>query len=302
MTTAGSHTVIVGAGAVGTVLAVRLHRAGYRVTVAGRPGSPAEPRRLRLLLEARDEQAEVPAIPVDAPSPPADAVVCVCVKAHATAAVAASGHALLRAARLIVSAQNGAGNIEQLAAVSSAPLVLASPGFGAAPDADVIRLHGVSDTPCAAVPPAGDAAARRWAEALADAGFPATVKTDWRAVLWRKLIVNAVVNPLTALHNVRNGEVAERPELRTLAAAIVDEAAGIAAREGVGLPPAAELLETVMAVCRATAPNRSSMLEDKRAGRPTELEQITGYIVNRAHHHAMPAPVNEAILRQTRGL
>ena len=301
MTTVGTHTVSVGAGAVGTVLAVRLHRAGYRVTVAGRPGSPTGTRRLRLLVDDRDEQADVPTIPVDAPSPPADAVVCVCVKAHATAAVAADGRALLRSARLIVSAQNGAGNIEQLAAVSSAPLVLAPPGFGAAPDAEAIRLHGVSDTPCAAVPPAGETAARLWADALTDAGLPATVQSDWRTVLWRKLIVNAAVNPLTALYNVHNGEVAERRELRTLAAAIVDEAAGIAAREGAGLPSAAELLETVTAVCRATATNRSSMLEDRLAGRPTEIDQITGYIVNRAHHHAVPAPVNEAILQRMRG-
>jgi 2-dehydropantoate 2-reductase len=122
----------------------------------------------------------------------------------------------------------------------------------------------------------------------------AVVDDPWPAV-WRKLVGNAAVNPVSALVGVTNGELLDH-----LASRIVDgaamEAARVASAEGVPIADD-EAIRLWRSMAELTASNRSSMLQDVRSGRPTEIDWINGEVVRRGAHHGVPTPVNEALLK-----
>ena len=116
---------------------------------------------------------------------------------------------------------------------------------------------------------------------------------------WGKLVASAAINPLTALANVRNGELLERPGLRARAGRVAREVAGLAQRLGIALPYS-DAVAYVESVARATAANRSSMLTDLLAGRPTEIEAISGAVLRRAAAAGVAVPENQRLLDEVR--
>lgn len=119
--------------------------------------------------------------------------------------------------------------------------------------------------------------------------------------LWQKLAINAAINPLTALYGCRNGELLTQPDYRQQLSALCTEIELIAAARQ---QPLFEqpLLEAVSAVAEATAANFSSMLQDVRAGRRTEIDQITGFLCAEAGAVNLQAPLNSALLKQIQRL
>ncbi len=105
---------------------------------------------------------------------------------------------------------------------------------------------------------------------------------------WRKLAVNCVINPLTALYNCRNGDLQRYPEqIETLCR----EVASIMEMEGYHTS-CEGLQQYVMQVIQSTADNVSSMLQDIRTQRHTEIDYITGYLLRRARSHGVTLPEN----------
>ena len=113
--------------------------------------------------------------------------------------------------------------------------------------------------------------------------------------LWLKLAINCAINPLSALQRCQNGELAS-PQLAPRVTALCEEIMRVSAAAGFA-GVTAELPGQVMAVIRATADNRSSMLQDVLAGRPTEIEYITGHLLRVARQHGVAVPHNEAVYR-----
>jgi 2-dehydropantoate 2-reductase len=113
--------------------------------------------------------------------------------------------------------------------------------------------------------------------------------------LWSKLAVNCIINPLTAVHNCPNGELAQRTELATQVATLCEEVARISCAAGFA-DVAATLPQSVAEVIAGTAGNRSSMLQDVQRGRRTEIDYITGYLLQVAGRHGIDAPCNRALL------
>lgn len=111
---------------------------------------------------------------------------------------------------------------------------------------------------------------------------------------WVKLVQNSIINPLTALAGIPNGRLPRHP-LFAFAAPLAGEARAVAEREGVALSP--NLVDEVAHLARATARNRSSMLQDVLRGRPTEIDAINGYIVSTGHKHGVRCPTHEALLQ-----
>ncbi|AGQ29754.1 2-dehydropantoate 2-reductase [Serratia liquefaciens] len=105
---------------------------------------------------------------------------------------------------------------------------------------------------------------------------------------WRKLAVNCVINPLTALYNCRNGDLQRYPEQIEI---ICREVAGVMAMEGYHTS-CEGLQQYVMEVIQSTADNVSSMLQDIRTQRHTEIDYITGYLLRRARSHGVTLPEN----------
>lgn len=117
------------------------------------------------------------------------------------------------------------------------------------------------------------------------------------AVLWRKLAVNCVINPLTVIHNCRNGELLHKPESLTQMRQLVDEilALSVALNKEHWLEGLYEHVENIAA---STAENRSSMLQDIDAGRETEIDAITGYLCQLAKQHNINMPLNQELLAE----
>jgi 2-dehydropantoate 2-reductase len=121
------------------------------------------------------------------------------------------------------------------------------------------------------------------------------------AVLWRKLAVNCVVNPLTAIHRCRNGELLTRPEIVAQMHEIIDELLAVGAALGLS-HWLDDLHEHVANVATATAANRSSMLQDISAGRDTEIDAINGYLCKLADQHNIKVPLNKQLLTEIKSI
>ncbi|MBV7315907.1 2-dehydropantoate 2-reductase [Shewanella sp. NIFS-20-20] len=119
-------------------------------------------------------------------------------------------------------------------------------------------------------------------------------QSDIIGALWQKLAVNAVINPLTALNNCTNGELA-KPEYAAQILTIINEFIAVAAAEGIALNPQ-QLLARVTQVITLTSANYSSMHQDVYHGRATEIDAINGYLVSRAATHGIRVPLNQELV------
>lgn len=118
---------------------------------------------------------------------------------------------------------------------------------------------------------------------------------DILPILWSKLFANVGINAITALTNIRNGQLLDTEESQLLVKDAVTEALAVA--QTLQIPVAADALETVFNIAQATASNRSSMGQDVDALRPTEIDAINGYIVRRAQELDLAVPINRTLTR-----
>ena len=122
---------------------------------------------------------------------------------------------------------------------------------------------------------------------LNQAGLAAEAVADIHTRLWHKLAINAAINPLTARFRIRNGQLRDRP-FRPMVEQVIAEVADILTSEGIEPPPTG-WQTLVWQVIAGTAQNRSSMLQDVLADRPTEREAILGPLLEAAHRHGIAA-------------
>jgi 2-dehydropantoate 2-reductase len=133
-------------------------------------------------------------------------------------------------------------------------------------------------------------------ELLEAAGFAVEVVGDLDRLIWRKLAINAGINPLTALLGIPNGALLENEAARELMHAAAVETAQVARASGVDF--GAEDPETLVEdVARRTASNLSSMLQDLRRGAPTEIDAICGSIVRQGKVAGVATPTNWTLWR-----
>jgi 2-dehydropantoate 2-reductase len=203
---------------------------------------------------------------------------------------------------LALTLQNGLGNIEQIARVVGAHRAalgvttqgssLIGPGH--------IRYAGGGPTHIG-VTPATRARFETVAALFERAGFETHLADDVQALLWGKLAVNCGINALTALLRLPNGELLTRADAEELMIRAARECAAVARAQGIALPES-DPAERVRAVARATAANRSSMLQDVTRGAPTEVEAINGAVARQGARLGVPTPTNEMLWRLVRAL
>ncbi|MBM4142165.1 MAG: 2-dehydropantoate 2-reductase [Lentisphaerae bacterium] len=292
--------VVVGPGAMGCLFAALLKEAGHDVRLLDRDGARAREITERgLLVESDGATRTVPVRASADPAaiPPAPLAI-IFVKAFDTAAAARAAAARLTENGTIVTLQNGLGNVEQIArCVPPDRIVCGSTAYGAETlGRGRVRLNGAGPTIVAPAVPAGAGRAAAVRELFAAAGIRAAARPDAASVLWSKLAINAGVNPVSAIFGVANGAVPRLPGARRLMHAAVWEAARTAAAHGIRLGYDDPIAEAEL-VCNLTAGNVSSMLQDVRRGRRTEIEQITGAVVKAAGNKNVAAPANGFLLR-----
>jgi 2-dehydropantoate 2-reductase len=117
--------------------------------------------------------------------------------------------------------------------------------------------------------------------------------------LWQKLAVNALINPLTALHQCQNGELLNNETLIHQMQQLATEVELVAKACGIDLKDSYQLAAQI---AKKTGNNRSSMLQDRLNNRVTEIDQINGYIAQMGQLHNFPTPLNDKIVQDIHAL
>ncbi|MGG4482650.1 ketopantoate reductase family protein [Paenibacillus illinoisensis] len=135
---------------------------------------------------------------------------------------------------------------------------------------------------------------------LQQAGFNCTASNQIDKLIYRKLLINAVINPLTAIWRIPNGGLLQNDYRLEVMRRLYDEASAIYKASDIMV--GTDMWEEILSVCRSTASNTSSMLADVMQGRRTEVESISGQMVQLAHRCGMTAPQHELMLHLIEGI
>jgi 2-dehydropantoate 2-reductase len=131
------------------------------------------------------------------------------------------------------------------------------------------------------------------AKMFREADIDTEVSANIHDLIWDKLLVNVGINALTALTELKNGQLLDYPETLRIMEALVSEAAEVARQKGIRI--GGNPIEKVKAVAEATKGNRSSMGQDVDFRRKTEIDAINGAVVREAKRLGLPAPYNEVV-------
>ncbi len=290
--------LIVGTGAMATLFAARMAAAGVEVTVLGTWQTGLEALRTHGARLDGDQKS----YPVHAAENPAECrgarAALVLVKSWQTDCAAQRLRECLAEDGLALTLQNGLGNVERLASwlgqertglgVTTLGAALLAPGIVRPGGEGVISLERKDRLdPLAAL--------------LRRAGFTLEIVEDASSIVWGKLVVNAAINPLSALLRVPNGELLSRAEARSLMGEAAREAAQVARALNVELP-FEDPIRAVEEVARRTGSNRSSMLQDIERGARTEVDAINGAVVRLGKENGVATPVNGVLYSLLRSL
>jgi 2-dehydropantoate 2-reductase len=199
---------------------------------------------------------------------------------------------------LALTLQNGLGNFETLGKCLGVNRVI----LGSLTAGAFLQAPGI-------VRPAGEgvitlsvhARLKPLVDLLGRAGFVIENDPDIYSIQWGKLVINAAINPITAILRVPNGELLTRPTARALLAAVAREAAAVAVARGVDLP-FPDPVVAVEAIARRTGNNYSSMLQDVRRGAPSEIDAICGELVRVGAQTGVPTPINRTLQQLVKAL
>ena len=196
----------------------------------------------------------------------------------------------------ILCLQNGLGSerIARAAVGDRAPVLRGITQFGAifespgviqfmAPGYTLIEQHERSD---------------RIARTFSDAGLDCRVSANIAADVWHKLVINCVVNPITAILGCEVGGIAN-PQLDPLKQLVIDECVAVAATQGVTFE--VDFMREISEVFRPSR-NLASMLQDLRRGHPTEIDYLNGAVATLGPRHGIECPVNDALTKIIKAL
>lgn len=172
--------------------------------------------------------------------------------------------------------QNGIGHIALANATHSPNLAFATVEHGALRTDDrTVRHNGIGMLTIGA----GRGIANEFniVEQAESKSFPVTRHEDAELVLMRKVLINCMINPLTAILEVKNGELLSNDSCYVLFERLYKELMNAFPEMHAVLS-----LENVSEVCQRTAENQSSMLSDRSAGRPMEIETIVTAVIRKA--------------------
>jgi 2-dehydropantoate 2-reductase len=296
---------VVGCGAVGSLFAANLAQLddvevwAYDVSRAHVDAINAQGLRL---TGARDVLGRLTATTDPAALPPCDFGIVATKAMHTEGAIAATAHAFAEGA--VATVQNGVGNEEVVARHVERVIRGTTFPAGKILQPGVVQWDVKGDTtlgPFEPQPAAADAIAQL-ADACTRAGMPTEAVADARPAQWRKVIFNSATNPLGALTGLTHGRVCERPDLRALVSALVDEGKAVAAAQAIVLDADPEELIDHAAKPEIAYDHKASMLQDVEARRATEIDFLNGGIGRFGRELGVPTPRNDAITQLVKAL
>ncbi len=291
--------VIVGAGAMGCLFATLLHRAGVEVCLLARSDASAvfiSQNGVVLESSAGSQAVEGIAITQNAALIGHAEYVIFLVKAFDTEQAAASVAPCVGPETVIVTLQNGIGNVEILREhFSSSPVLAGTTAHGATLlGPGRVRHAGSGETSISSLQSQDRTRAIELRLVFEMAGINTQIVDDMQMLLWGKLLVNIGINPLAALLDINNGRLLDFENVGHIMRAAVREGVAVAAAKGI-LFNLDEQVSRVENICRATQNNICSMLQDLRAGRKTEIDYLNGAVMHEGRALRVPVPVNSML-------
>jgi len=290
-------TVIIGAGAMGSLFGGLLSRSGEEVWLVDIWKDHIDTLRSRgLSLEEKRETHTVRVnATTDVTSPGKADLVLIFVKAYHTEKAASDALALEKEDTVFLTLQNGLGNEEAICrkvdrkkvmlGVTSHGATLLGPGH--------IRHGGWGKTYLGELDGKVTDRVTQITQRFQNAGIETEVSPHIHDLVWEKLLVNVGLNALAALTGMKNGQVLDYPETLRLLEALVSEAVAVARKKAVRVKD--NPVDRVKAVLEATRENRCSMGQDFDYRRRTEIDAINGAVVREAEHLGIAVPYNQMI-------
>ncbi len=295
------HVLILGAGALGSLVGARLAGAQADVTLlsTNRPHIRAIQQEGLAIEELDGNLTRVRLVAHDDPgnlTRKAD-LIFVLVKSYGTVEAVGSIRECCHEGSVFLTLQNGVGNWQRIAEVVGEESVLVGSTAQGSTLVGPGRIRHGGNGPTYLGEPRGAPSARveRVLELFGKAGLEAYASDRMEQLIWEKLHINVGINAITALTGIRNGMVAQLDAARELSRDAVLEAMEIARRKGFAIPE--EMVERVLTVARATAINRSSMGQDVDRRKRTEIDAINGAIVQYGEELGIDTPVNRTMTR-----
>ncbi len=303
--------LITGLGALGTVFATLLKKAGHIVFALTKDDYPTAipDRKVRISGIWGEHEAVLDGIESSVEplkSTTLDLII-LTVKSYDTGTAIEQVRPLVGKETLVVIAQNGYGNYETVAGVVGREhTILSRVIFG-------VKLHepGKSEVTVFADDvrmgqPHGAVPAERIQEvaaAFSRAGIPTQYSENVSAILWDKILYNAALNPLGAILECTYGELAENGDTRRIMDAIIDEIFHVTMSHGIALNwKSSEEYRShfYTNLVPPTARHFPSMYYDVKSGKRLEIDALNGAIVKLAHEKDITVPVNETIMNLIR--
>jgi 2-dehydropantoate 2-reductase len=285
---------VVGLGSIGGVAAGCLLAAGQDVVACVR--QPID----HLTLEQPGRILELPVVAVTDPSQarPVDWVL-VCTKTQQTTAAAPWLERLCEPRTRVAVLQNGIDHLARVGPLAGGaeviPVLVYYNGERLAHDR--VRLRQGADQDMVV---ADDDAGRAFARLFAATPLRVHCGADFVTHAWRKLLINAIASPITAL-TLQRQAVLRRPDMQALCGAILDEAIAVGRAEGARFADD-EAARTIATLFTFAGELGTSMYFDRLAGRPLEQEALNGAIVAAGERHGIATPINRALVTLLRAI
>ncbi|TMX65000.1 2-dehydropantoate 2-reductase [Vibrio rotiferianus] len=282
--------LILGPGAVGSLWATKFQFAGHNVSLWGRTSDSKQQLQL-------DDAPAINFANQHLPSVQAADLIVVTVKAWQVEGAIEPLLPYISEDTIVMLLHNGMGTAPLLEAkLPDNPLIVATTTHGAyKPSKEQVLHTGQGNTQLG-----GFNAKGAQCSFLADVMNHALPEVNWNpninAALWTKLAINCAINPLTAIHQCKNGELAA-PEFAIELTNITHELVAVMNKEEIEID-FDSLHATIMQVVNATAANYSSMRQDVFHQRRTEIDFITGYLLQAAEKHHISTPENAKLYQR----
>jgi len=295
--------LVFGAGSVGSFVGGLLSEK-YDVTLIGRKQHVDAIEAQGLSISGKTNKLVHPKICHDIKELRDPDLIILTVKAYNTEAAMKDLVPIIKRDTLVLSLQNGLDNIERMRRVmkKEGRILAGITSHGIMREIDGHIEHtGFGETVIGEIIPSRKKPAEHIAEMFNAVNIQTRCSENIMGEIWAKAVVNAGINPITAITGLQNGYLLRVTHLTALMERTCHEAIQVARAAHIELP-LISLVEKAKDVARRTEDNKSSMLQDIERGRQTEICSINGYIAEIGKRHGMDTPVNSTLTALVKGI
>ena len=225
-------------------------------------------------------------------------LIMIAVKSYDTAQAARDCLKIVGADTMVFTVQNGVGNVDTIGDILGRNRIVAgTTSFGCTRlGPGKIKPSGIGEITIGELDGKITPRLQNLVDTFIKAGIEMHTSQNVDSLIWSKLVVNVGINALTAITMLKNGELLDYAETRSLQEAVVKEATAVAAAKNIKFL-VDDPLAWVQEVARNTRDNKSSMRQDVERGSKTEVDFINGTIVREGLKLGIPTPVNDTLTK-----